>query len=348
LSKNPNSYLINPKKEGPEISLDDPVSVAGKKLFGYQLDKMIKNEVGTKTGKRITPLHEMRVATRRLRVAFHLLGRYYDPGIVSEIRSGLKVSGKALGRVRDYDVLIERLDFDMMSVSMGKKYVYEFLRNTWYEERKRERKKMLAYLNSESYRIFKQKLIDFVDTPEIVNKETSSVPLVCWFVPTVVFKTIGHVQSYNDMLGEPSITQLHEMRIAIKELRYTLKFFCNVLGDDANNCIIFLKEMQNHLGEINDTRTTLNRLRKHRNRFDCQDPRLNFDGKEYCIEIDKLIENKEFLQRGMADHFSEIWDNFYYENIYKNLNLAISTIYEKCNNNEDCHENFANITSWEI
>lgn len=348
MSKNPHSFLVDVQKEGPEISLDDPISVAGQKLFGYQLDKMIKNEVGTKTGKSINPLHDMRVAVRRLRVAFQLLGIYYDPGIVSEIRCGLRKSGKALGQVRDYDVLIERLDFDMMSVSVEKIYIYEFLRNTWYEERQRAREKMLGYLNSESYRKFKQKLIDFIDTPVVVNKENGSVPIVSCFAPAAVIKTMADVQSYSDILGEPSITQLHELRIVIKKLRYTLKFFCNVLGNDANNCINLLKEGQNYLGEINDTQITLNRLRKHRNRFDCADPRLDFDGNKYCIEIDKFIENKEFTQRGMVDHFYEIWENLYNEIFYKNLNLAISTIYEKRNSIEDCHENFANFASWEI
>lgn len=54
-------------------------------------------------------------------------------------------------------------------------------------------------------------------------------------------------------LADPTnVTELHDMRIAAKRLRYALELFATALGPDAAACIERLKAFQEIVGDIHD------------------------------------------------------------------------------------------------
>ena len=70
---------------------------------------MLAKEPGTRLGDDIEELHDMRVATRRLRAALSLFADVL-PETALKAREDLGWVGQALGAVRDLDVQIEQLD----------------------------------------------------------------------------------------------------------------------------------------------------------------------------------------------------------------------------------------------
>ena len=56
--------------EAIELSSGDPLAEAGRKIMRYHFAQVIKHEPGTRLGEDIEALHDMRVATRRLRASF--------------------------------------------------------------------------------------------------------------------------------------------------------------------------------------------------------------------------------------------------------------------------------------
>jgi hypothetical protein len=59
--------------------------------------------------------------------------------------------------------------------------------------------------------------------------------------------------SFSPYLANPAyVTQLHDMRIAAKRLRYALEIFAPALDPDAAHCITIVKEFQEIVGEIHD------------------------------------------------------------------------------------------------
>ena len=115
------SHFAEKQKNSPGISFSDPVPVVGRKILRFHLNKMKSNEIGTRLGEDINAFHDMRVAIRRMRGAISIFENYFDPVTIKKIRIGLRKSGKSLGRVRDDDVLIERLDYDLSSASPEEK-----------------------------------------------------------------------------------------------------------------------------------------------------------------------------------------------------------------------------------
>ncbi len=51
------------------------MSEAGRKTFRFHFRRMVYNEPGTRLGEDIEAMHDMRVATRRMRAAFRVFGR---------------------------------------------------------------------------------------------------------------------------------------------------------------------------------------------------------------------------------------------------------------------------------
>jgi len=63
--------------------------------------------------------------------------------------------------------------------------------------------------------------------------------------------------------GARSIQALHDFRLASKHLRYTLELFRPCYGPGLERCIEALRELQGHLGELNDCATTRQLIANH-------------------------------------------------------------------------------------
>ncbi len=95
-----------PRDERPELATelmaagilaDEPMAEAVRKVMYRQYQDMLANEAGCRSGKSIDAVHDMRVATRRLRVAFRLFGSYYKRSLVRDLEQDLRRTGRTLG-----------------------------------------------------------------------------------------------------------------------------------------------------------------------------------------------------------------------------------------------------------
>jgi hypothetical protein len=73
-------------------------------------------------------------------------------------------------------------------------------------------------------------------------------------LPVVLFERLAHVRAFADWVEGPDVplTRYHRLRIASKGLRYTLEFFEEVLGEGARPLIEDVKNLQDHLGDLQD------------------------------------------------------------------------------------------------
>ena len=71
-------------------------------------------------------------------------------------------------------------------------------------------------------------------------------------LPTLVFQRLGAVRAFGDILPTATPAQFHQLRIQFKELRYTLTFFEDLLGETSGRIIEMTRLVQDHLGLLND------------------------------------------------------------------------------------------------
>src|SRR5690349_13813387 len=102
--------VSEPAHEFVEMKAGENMAEAGRGFLHHQLVKLRKAEPVAREGIDPEGVHDMRVATRRLRAALQLLGEtVYDTQITGRYRKRLRRLANALGETRDTDVFLEHL-----------------------------------------------------------------------------------------------------------------------------------------------------------------------------------------------------------------------------------------------
>ena len=81
------------------IQPDDTLAEAGRKVWLYHFALMVNHEQGTIQGDDEEELHDMRVATRRMRSAFDIFSPAFDQKVIKRYLIGLQKVGRVLGKV---------------------------------------------------------------------------------------------------------------------------------------------------------------------------------------------------------------------------------------------------------
>lgn len=238
----------------PGVHPDDSMAEAGRKVLRYHFLQMLAHENGTRLGEDIEELHDMRVATRRMRAAFDVFGDYFDPKKTRQHRRGLRAAGRALGRVRDLDVFMEKAEHYLDTLPEMERRGLQPLLGAWSSEREAARAEMLAHLDSPEYQVFVERFNEFLRLPgEGAQVLPETAPQRARDVaPVLIYTRLAAVRAYAAVLDHAPIEQLHALRIEFKRLRYTVEYFREILAPESRAVIDEIKIMQDHLGDLND------------------------------------------------------------------------------------------------
>ena len=268
-AKKPPKQKIPKPLEEPGLEAGDTMAEAARKTLYFHFSRMLYHEPGTRLGEDIEELHDMRVATRRMRAAFQVFGYYLDMDKMRVFLKGLKRTGHTLGAVRDLDVFWEKTQHYLETLPPERQNDLEPLRVVWEAERERDRSKMVAYLDGARYVQFKERFGEFLQTPgagELPPFSETGEPVpnrLRHVVPVLVYQRLVAVRAYDEWVtgADVPLERLHQLRIAAKGLRYTLEYFQEILGPEAKDAIKEIKELQNHLGDLQDAVVASNLLR---------------------------------------------------------------------------------------
>ena len=265
----PPAPVVSELPDRPGLEADDSMAEAARKTFLFHFQRMLAHEPGTRLGQDIEELHDMRVATRRMRAAIPVFGAYLDLDQMRPYIKGLRRTGRALGAVRDLDVFWEKTQAYLEPLPADQQAGLDPLRKVWEAERERARERMLAYLDSDRFLRFKERFGEFLQSPgagalPVLVDGGEPVPSrLRHVVPGAVYQRLAAVWAYDEWVTGPDVPleRLHQLRIAAKGLRYTLEFFQEVLGPEAKVLIKEIKGLQDHLGDLQDAVVASNLLR---------------------------------------------------------------------------------------
>ena len=152
------------------------ISELGKRIIDDCFSKMMYHESATIADGDIEALHDMRVASRRLRVALKVFGKCKGFRIPSEIRKTIREIGRELGAVRDFDVLILSFENDFETLHYDNIHALCVFREYCMLQREILRINLSNYVSQEPYQQFKTFFIGFRDLkiPEIRSEFTPS------------------------------------------------------------------------------------------------------------------------------------------------------------------------------
>ncbi|MET3806767.1 CHAD domain-containing protein [Nakamurella sp. UYEF19] len=209
------------------------------------------NEAGSRAGGDLESVHQMRVATRRIRAYLKAARPALDAQAADGLRLDLADLARALGEVRDLDVMIDRMHSEATALGEPDTAALERLIGSLDADRGVARKALVAQLDEPSYRSLLEELDRAVERPPVADPWADLAEL-----GAAEFGRLAkaHRRLVKKFDGDPPDDDLHELRILGKRARYTaelqpksrrmsefleaLAHFQEVLGDHQDASVL--------------------------------------------------------------------------------------------------------------
>lgn len=317
-----------PVRETIGLEATDSLAEAGRKVLSFHFGRMLSHESGTRRGDDIEALHDMRVATRRMRAAFRVFDGGFRQKAVKPLLAGLRATARVLGQVRDLDVFIDKLQQYQQFLPENEQAGLQLLLEAWTAKREQARREMLAYLEGKQYRRFKKDLLKFVSTAGAGAKPTSEDKpyQLRYLVPGLIYERFEAVHAYETRLETATPDTLHQLRITFKQLRYAVEFFAEILGEEGQRVIEAVKMLQDHLGDLNDAEVASHSLRDLLAEWDQNQAHLPLAERQSPTHLAAYLETKLEERQRLLESFPQAWAQFNHPDLRRNLALAIAAL----------------------
>jgi CHAD domain-containing protein len=252
--------LPAPLAAGPS----DPPAQHVRAALDLRLRALLRHDPGTRTGEDIEDLHQMRVAVRRMRASLKSARPLLDAAWADGLRAELGWLGRALGPVRDLDVMLLRLRGEIAGLPEREKAAGEVLVGRLVQEHGEARVEMLAALEAPRYTSLIERLADAIRLPLPTPSATTAQPEL----PELVRVEFRKIRRDVERAGEdPADEVLHALRIRAKRVRYTGELVRPALkgtpaGRTVKELLDATTELQEVLGDHQDACVAEQRIRE--------------------------------------------------------------------------------------
>ncbi len=248
-----------PRHEGPPATMpgltaSDSIAM----LIGQLLDTMLHWSAGAGMGATPVPVHQMRVATRRLRSALAVFKHVAAFPELVALSAALRDTAARLGAARDWDVFLGDTAERVAAAFPDDSRVRSLL-SAARRRRQAAYIELRAYLASPAFRELEVALAcasvlrpwDRESTPDPRLHQDTAV-----FAGMALAHQMKRVRHAGRDLTALPLAALHELRKDCKRLRYTAEFFLPLFPDKpARRFIKRLSALQEELGMLNDGAT---------------------------------------------------------------------------------------------
>ena len=240
-----------PRPLGPmtidrESSLGDVAYAAMRRNFL----RLVEHEPVARLGEDIEGVHQMRVASRRLRAALDTFGEALPPQLTGQRRE-LRWLARALSGLRDLDVQRERLAKAEPPIAPeGVAAIDAVLRPRYAAARE----VMFAALDSRRYVVMLDAMSDLLHARPVPG--TGEEPALA-AAPAIVGRWRRPVRQAGAAINPKSpASAYHDLRIDVKKLRYAIEFFAPLYGEPAEVYARRVTDLQALLGDHQDASVT--------------------------------------------------------------------------------------------
>lgn len=231
---------------------------------------LLANEPGARLGEDPEFVHDMRVASRRIRAAMSAFDPYL-PLLVRRLRTEMGWLTGVLGEVRDLDVQLEQIEGWRESLPGLPPAAIDQLEAALNARRERARKRMLTALDSRRHDRLVERFTAALRREPPRTVPASRVPVLT-VAPQLMEKRYRRVRRLADRITSTSpASDYHALRIESKKLRYACEFAAPLYDKPAAEFALRVTALQDLLGEHQDADVAVEQLlalaRENRRRF---------------------------------------------------------------------------------
>ncbi|SRR5579875_253709 len=246
------------------ITPDSTIGELANAVIRRHLGALLAKEPGARLGEDPEELHDMRVATRRLRAAFALFSDLL-PAQFAVLRGELAWLADALGTVRDLDVQIAELEsarhwVDGLAGIAKEGAPVDHLIRLLEAERDRARQTLLRTLDSDRYERLTTGLSALAQSGAARRFDRAHAPSLAVLPDLVTARHRSAVKAARLARRSGAPSDFHRLRIRCKRLRYALEPAVDLYGLPAQQFVRKLASLQDQLGHLQDATVAIARL----------------------------------------------------------------------------------------
>ncbi|WP_169238876.1 CYTH and CHAD domain-containing protein [Candidatus Roseilinea sp. NK_OTU-006] len=230
-------------------------------LLREHFTRFLKQEPAVRLGEDNEAVHQMRVATRRLRTALRLF-RDYLPSAAQALRDELRWVARLLGKVRDLDVQLAHLADWRINDAL---HALDDVTALLTRRREQAQAKLLRGLNSARYERLVTELTGFLrDDASLYAGEQYMKP-ARQEMPGLIRRRYDKLRKLGDAIRQDSSpSEYHALRIQCKRLRYALEFATPLYQKQkaARAYLSRLTALQDLLGLLQDAYVAIEEMRR--------------------------------------------------------------------------------------
>jgi CHAD domain-containing protein len=260
-------------------------------MLEEQYRAILAHDPGTRIGRDPEELHQMRVATRRIRALLRAGRALADLSSWDWIKAELAWLGGVLGEVRDLDVLIEQLDEQASRLEPADRRGAMRLIDLLRSERSAVREAMLIALRSERY-------VELLNAIENALRATP-LPTSLVSLSEVAEVEFRKLRKTVRRLGKnPTDAALHASRIRGKRARYAAELAELSVGKRASDFVRKAKAFQDVVGDHQDAVVAEEKIRALLSKA---------GGTRTGFAAGRLVELQRARRRAARAAFSSTW-----------------------------------------
>jgi len=230
------------------LAADCPPLAAFRRIALSCLEHQQCNLDGALTSDDPEFIHQMRVATRRLRAAMRLFAPHLPPGFADQLLPPLRQLMERLGRARDLDVLLAEISMPVMQALPDEPRLAALV-GAVTDRQYAAREAALRHLQSAVHgrlMLLAAALLDGL-------AETPAQETLAAFATGRLKRLRKRVLALAETAAADDPASLHRLRIGIKRMRYALEFFAPLSSGRAQSRLLSeLGALQDKLGQLND------------------------------------------------------------------------------------------------
>jgi CHAD domain-containing protein len=216
--------------------------------------RMLAHDPGVRLGDDPEDVHQLRVATRRLRALLRAARPYFEDDGPEALRSELAWLADLLGAVRDLDVLIERVRDERAVLDVAAQTGVANVIDLLVAEREAARSRLLSAMRTKRYLRLLARVEEFAENPPTGGE---NIP-----VEKMARSEFKKLRAAASSLGpKPHDQELHRVRVRVKRARYAAELAEGATGKRTTRFISKAKRLQDVAGDLQDAAVAEERLR---------------------------------------------------------------------------------------
>jgi CHAD domain-containing protein len=239
-----------------------PASTLGElayRVLRRDASAMLAHVSGTRLGEDIESLHQMRVATRRMRAGMEMFADVL-PVRAGRLRAELGWLAALLGVVRDLDIQLGRFDDWTEEMPGDHRQALDELADLLAAHRVQARRALLEALDSRRYERLVSGLVAMLVQGPSRRSTAGRAPAAATMPALIGERHRAARKAARRAKRTGAATDYHRLRIRCKRLRYSLEFASGLYDGELKGFVRQMTRLQDALGSLQDAEVASSRL----------------------------------------------------------------------------------------